>query len=221
LLDGPLPAHYEPQESVVRNALYRQQCNPTRLEWRRPDDRYHRAFADPRFPYVLITYRLTEHHTAGGMSRWLSWLSELMPEMFCEVSPELAAEVGLVNGGHATVFTARAEIECRVLVTPRLRPLRVGGVTAHQIGLPYHWGTNGLSRGDSANDLLPLVADPNVQIPESKVFTGNIVPGRRSRGHGAAAGAVLIPGSDAPDRSSARDIPGVGQREPHPPRYRR
>lgn len=221
VLDGPLPAHYEPQESVVRNALYRQQCNPTRLEWRRRDDPYHRAFADPRFPYVLITYRVTEQHTAGGMSRWLSWLSELMPEMFCEVSPELAAEVGLVNGGHATVITARAEIECRVLVTRRMRPLRVSGVIAHQIGLPYHWGTSGLSRGDSANDLLPMVADPNVQIPESKVFTGNIVPGKRSRGRHAAAGSLLIPGSEGVDRDGARDLPGVGQREPQPPRYRR
>src|SRR6266550_4866462 len=89
LLDGPLPTHYEPQESVVENLLYRQQCNPRRLEWHTSSNPYHRAFADPRFSCVLTTYRLTEHHTAGGMSRWLSWLSELMPEMFCEVSPEL------------------------------------------------------------------------------------------------------------------------------------
>ena len=95
LLDGPLPTHYEPMESPVQNLLYRQQCNPARLEWIRKGNPYHLAFGDPRFPYVITTYRLTEHHTAGGMSRWLSWLSELQPEMFCEVSPELAAERGL------------------------------------------------------------------------------------------------------------------------------
>ena len=117
LLDGPLPAHYEPQESPVRNAIYDQQCNPARMEWDRPDNPYHRAYEDPRFPYVLTTYRLTEHHTAGGMSRWLTWLSELQPEMFCEVSPELARQKGLVNGGWATISTARADIESRVLVT--------------------------------------------------------------------------------------------------------
>ena len=76
-------------------------------------------YDDPRFPYVITTYRLTEHHTAGGMSRWLSWLSELQPEMFCEVSPELAAECSLNNGGWATIRTMRAEIEARVLVTQR------------------------------------------------------------------------------------------------------
>ena len=37
LLDGPLPAHYEPQESPVQNLLYRQQeRNPVRQILRRP-----------------------------------------------------------------------------------------------------------------------------------------------------------------------------------------
>ena len=59
LEDGPLPAHYEPQESVIRNPLYGQQCNPTRMEWSRAENPYHRAWDDPEFPYVLTTYRLT------------------------------------------------------------------------------------------------------------------------------------------------------------------
>src|SRR5207245_10720338 len=147
LLDGPLPTHYQPQESVAKNALYGQQCNPARMQWDRKDNPYHRAYDDPRFPYVLTTYRLTEHHTAGGMSRWLSWLSELQPDMFCEVSPELAAEKGLENGAWATISTARAEIECRVLVTERIPSLKVGKRTIHQIGLPYHCGPRGLVRG--------------------------------------------------------------------------
>ncbi len=148
LEDGPLPTHYEPEESVIRNPLYGQQCNPMRMEWKRADNPYHRAFNDPRFPYVFTTYRLTEHHTAGGMSRWLTWLSELQPELFCEVSPELAAEGGLTNGGWATIRTARAEIETRVLVTPRVKPLRAGGRVIHQIGLPYHYPTESIQFGE-------------------------------------------------------------------------
>jgi formate dehydrogenase major subunit len=181
LLDGPLPTHYEPQESVVENALYGQQCNPARMEWRRKDNRYHVASHDPRYPFVITTYRLTEHHTAGGMSRWLSWLSELQPEMFCEVSPPLATEKRLVNGEWATVTTARGAIECRVLVTERLAPLRIGGREVQQIGLPYHWSGIGLATGDAANELTSFVADPNVAIQESKALTGNIEPGRRAR----------------------------------------
>jgi formate dehydrogenase major subunit len=178
LLDGPLPTHYEPQESIIENPLYGQQSNPARLQWKRRDNPQAKPWGDPAFPYVITTYRLTEHHTAGGMSRWLSWLAELQPEMFCEISPELAAERGLTNGGWATISTARTRIEARVLITERLRPLRIKGRTIHQIGLPYHWGSRGLVRGDSANDLMLLVADPNVSIQESKALTGNIAAGR-------------------------------------------
>jgi formate dehydrogenase major subunit len=99
--------------------------------------------------------------------------------MFCEVSRELAAEKNLKNGGWATITTARATIEARVLVTDRLAPLRIGRRTIHQIGLPYHWGSKGLVRGDSTNELISMVADPNVAIQESKALTGNIEEGRR------------------------------------------
>jgi formate dehydrogenase major subunit len=212
LLDGPLPAHYEPQESAVENLLYKQQCNPRRLEWHMASNPYHRAFADSRFPYVLTTYRLTEHHTAGGMSRWLSWLAELMPEMFCEVSPELAAARGLVHGGWATVCTARGNIECRVMVTRRLSPLRIAGRTVHQIGLPYHWGYTGRVQGDAANDLLAFVADPNVHIQESKALTGDIRAGRRRRTRRAATGGGV---RELP-AATARDIAGLRPFKPQP-----
>jgi formate dehydrogenase major subunit len=193
LMDGPLPTHYEPQESVAENLLYGQQCNPARVEYNRRDNPYHRAFDDPRFPYVITTYRLTEHHTAGGMSRWLSWLSELQPEMFCEVSPALARERGLTNGGWATILTARAEIEARVLVTERIPDLKIKKRVVHQIGLPYHWGSRGLARGDTANELIAFVADPNVHIQESKCLTGTIEPGRRSRGRRVVTSGDLVP----------------------------
>ncbi|MEA2600626.1 MAG: formate dehydrogenase major subunit [Acidobacteriota bacterium] len=210
LADGPLPTHYEPQESVAENSLYGQQCNPGRMEWKRRDNPYHRPWDDPRFPYLVTTYRLTEHHTAGGMSRWLSWLSELQPEMFCEVSPELAREKGLTNGGWATLTTARAEIEARVLVTERIPPLRIRGRTIQQIGLPYHWGSKGRVRGDAVNELIGFVADPNVSIQESKALTANIEAGRRGRDRRVVTSGPLVPGLPGNDRE--RDLPVVGQK---------
>ena len=102
--------------------------------------------------------------------------------MFCEVSPELAAERGLEHMGWATIVTARNAIEARVLVTDRMSPLRVQGRVIHQIGLPYHWGNNGYSRGDSANDLASISLDPNVHIQEVKALSADIRPGRRPRG---------------------------------------
>jgi formate dehydrogenase major subunit len=181
LADGPLPVHYEPAESPVDNPLYAQQANPVRQTYAQRHNRYHPQ-GSAVFPYVLTTYRLTEHHTAGGMSRSLPYLAELQPELFCEVSPELAAERGLAHLGWATIVSARAAIEARVLVTGRIRPLTVRGHTVHQVGLPYHWGPNGLSAGDAANDLLSVVLDPNVHIQEAKAATCDIRPGRRPRG---------------------------------------
>ena len=187
LLDGPLPAHYEPQESPVRNPLYGQQRNPVRQvkPYAHPDNRLQPSPGAPGsevFPYVATTYRLTEHHTAGGMSRWLPYLSELQPEFFCEVSPRLAAERGLEHLGWATIVTARNVIEARVLVTERMRPLTIAGRPLHQIGLPYHWGPNGYSTGDSANDLVEVSLDPNTHMMETKAFACDIQPGRRPTG---------------------------------------
>ena len=130
LVDGPLPAHYEPQESPFTNPLYGQQRNPVREIIRHPRNPLQpsgRELGSEVFPYVATTYRLTEHHTAGGMSRMLPYLSELQPEFFCEVSPLLAAERGLENGGWATIVTARTAVEARVLVTERIRPIEVQG----------------------------------------------------------------------------------------------
>jgi formate dehydrogenase major subunit len=185
LVDGPLPTHYEPAESPVANPLYGQQANPTRKVYARPDNPIHPSPPDERdaaFPFVFSLSRLTEHHTAGGMSRTLAYLAELQPALFVEVSPQLAAERGLRHLDWAHVVTARAAVEARVLVTSRLKPLRVEGREIHQIWLPYHWGSAGLTTGDSANDLLGIALDPNVLIQESKVGTCDIRPGRRPSG---------------------------------------
>ena len=210
LLDGPMPAHYEPHESPVANPLYSVQANPTRQVVPRKDNLSNPSAGEPGadvYPYVFTTYRLTEHHTAGGMSRWVPYLAELQPEMFCEVSPELAAETGLENLGWATITTARTAIEARVLVTDRMTPLNVGGKVIHQIGLPYHWGVGDEAHvsGDSANDLVVLAMDRNVHIQESKVGSCDIAPGRRPRGeallrhveeHRSRAGVTVETGNE-------------------------
>src|SRR4051794_36862002 len=181
LEDGPLPTHYEPQESPFENALYSQRANPRRQQFERPENPYNPVGSEV-YPYVATTYRLTEHHTAGGMSRLVPYLSELQPAMFGEAGPELAAEAGLAQGGWATIYSPRAAIEARVLVPDRTPPIEVQGRTTHQVGLPYHWGSRGLTTGGSANDLSSIALDPNVHIQEVKGFSVGIRPGRRPRG---------------------------------------
>jgi formate dehydrogenase major subunit len=169
-MDGPLPAHYEPQESPARNPLYRQRANPARLIWKH-EDPYSPPYSE-EFPYVVTTYRLTEHHTAGGMSRFLPYLAELQPQMFVEVHPDLAHARGLTHGGWVTVMTPRAAIEGRVLVTKRMRPVRVAGKLVHQVGLPYHWGQRGLSTGGAANDLAHMALELTQLVTDLRARAG-------------------------------------------------
>ncbi len=183
--DGPLPTHYEPQDSPVRNSLHHQQRSPARQTYAHENNRYHPDPDTPGaeiYPFAVTTYRLTEHFTAGGMSRWTPYLAELQPEFFCEVSPELAKLRGLTHGEWATLISARGVIEARVMVTDRMTPLHADGRVIHTIGMPYHWGPNGYAKGDSMNELSSMSLDPSSHIQEVKALTVDIQPGRRPRG---------------------------------------
>jgi formate dehydrogenase major subunit len=183
LVDGPLPTHYEPLESPLPNRLYPERHeNPAGLRWTRADNPVADP-GDPAFPCVATTFRLTEHHTAGGMSRWLPWLDELQPAMFAEIDPVLARARGVADGDWITIVSPRAEIEARAMVTDRIRPLHLGGGRLlHQVALPWHWGFGGPDPGDSTNDLGALSGDPNVSIQESKAFVCDVRAGRRGGG---------------------------------------
>jgi formate dehydrogenase major subunit len=199
LTDGPLPTHYEPWEGPIANPLYpTQRRNPVARTFNVVGNKYIDP-GDPNFPIVISTYRLTEHHLTGVMSRWVPWLAELQPELFVEISPELAEEKGIRNAGWVTVSTPRGAIECKALVTRRLRPFDIQGRRVHQVGMPWHWGYRGIVTGDVVNTISALVADPNVSIHESKAFMCQVEPGRR-----AVAVRQRLP--DAP-------LPHVGRRE--------
>jgi formate dehydrogenase major subunit len=167
--DGPLPEHYEPYESPVRNLLNPQPYNPA-VEvalWR---DRERETGTPDRFPIVATTFRLSEHWQAGAMTRNLPWLAELQPDMFVELSEELAAAKGVKTGDRVAVTSARGRLIAYALVTKRLKPMTVAGKRIHQVGLPWHWGYAGIATGDSANLLTPHVGDACTTIPEYKAF---------------------------------------------------
>jgi formate dehydrogenase major subunit len=176
LVDGPLPTHYEPAESPIGNLLYpKQQMSPVYKYWAR-DKSYNQLarVGDSRFPYVISTYRLTEHYLAGAMSRWLPWLAELQPELFIEIGRGLAREKGIDNLDWVNVSSARGTIRAKALVTDRIGVMNLGGKQIHHVGMPWHWGWEGLSTGDVVNDLTAWVGDPNVSIHEGKAFLCNV-----------------------------------------------
>ena len=177
LKDAPLPTHYEPVESPVRNPMYNQQENPPVKRWDRPDNPYHEV-GDPRFPLVMTTYRLTEHHAGGSPTRSVGVLAELQPEGFAEIPRELAQAKNIVNLDWVVISTARGEIETKALVTDRLQPLIIDGRRIYQIGMPWHFGWQGEATGAVANVLTSVVGDPNTTIHGGKSFTCNLRKGR-------------------------------------------
>jgi formate dehydrogenase major subunit len=171
-VDGPFPEHYEPLESPIQNPFSGTQNNPAIVVWR-PDE----IGTPDEYPVVCTTYRVTEHWQAGQMTRNLPWLVELMPQMFVEMSEELAAELGIKNSEWVTVESKRGSLQGVAIVTKRFKPFRLNGKTVHQIGLPWHWGYQGLCVGDSANKLSPHVGDANTMIPEFKAFLVRVKKG--------------------------------------------
>jgi formate dehydrogenase major subunit len=183
LNDGPFPEHYEPVESPTKNLLSKQQVNPVAKIWKVPDQKNDLApVGSADYPYVITTYRLTEHHLSGVMSRYLPMLAELHHSHFAEISHELAKELGIQNGEKVTVSSPRGKVHVTAMVTNRLKPFTINGKTVHQIGVPWHWGWKGVeelpgSKGDITNDLSSTVGDPNVYIQETKAFVCNVKKG--------------------------------------------
>jgi formate dehydrogenase major subunit len=175
LVDGPFPVHYEPVESPVHNPLYKQQSSPV-LKWWSRNKPYNELapVGDPRYPCIITTYRLTEHYLSGSMSRWLPYLSELQPELFLEIGRDLAHERGIANLDMVKITSPRHTVHAKALVTNRIGSMMLGGKKVHHVGLPWHWGWQGLAVGDVANNLTSWVGDPNVSIHEGKAFVCNV-----------------------------------------------
>ena len=169
MAEGPLPEHYEPWEAPVENIMSRQQNNPAFKIWH-PEEQ---GMPD-KYPIVCSTYRVSEHWQGGQMTRNCSWLVEMQPEPFVEMSEELAAEKGIAKGDRVIVESARGQVNMVAVVTKRFKPFQMNGRQVHQVGVIWHWGYTGLSTGDSANVLTPHVGDANTMIPEYKAFLVNV-----------------------------------------------
>jgi len=167
LNDGPFPEHYEPFESPVPNAFSSQEFNPTIKIY---TGKRNEKGDTSKFPIVATTYRLTEHWQSGAMSRNQEWLSELVSNMFVEMSEELAQEKGIKNKDKIIVNSARGSIEAYALVTKRFKPHMIRGKKIHQVGMPWHFGFKGFVKGGIANRLTPHIGDANTTIPEYKAF---------------------------------------------------
>jgi formate dehydrogenase major subunit len=168
MAEGPFPEHYEPFETPIgKNPLNgRVVSNPAARVF--PGD-VARLGAAAEFPFVATTYRLTEHF--HFWTKHASIPAVLQPEAFVEIGEGLARERGIANGEMVSVRSKRGQIKVKALVTKRIRPLIVDGKEVHTVGLPFHWGYEGVAKPSYlVNTLTPAVGDANVQTPEYKAF---------------------------------------------------
>ncbi len=173
--DGPFPEHYEPIECPVeKNLLSPQKISPVAPVYSTDVDKF--ATCDPGFPYVATTYRVSEHWQTGVMTRTQPWLMETQPQVFVEMSEELAKLKNIKNGERVMVSSARGKLECTAIVTKRFKPFKIAGQEVHEVGIPWHFGWKWPQSGkeESANLLTPSAGDPNTRIPETKAFMVNV-----------------------------------------------
>lgn len=170
LVDGPFPEHYEPYESPVENVLHpKTPHNPVVKVFKSDVD----LLGTPdKFPYVGTTYRVVEHF--HYWTKHIYGTSALMSMMFIEIPEELAKDLGIKMGDLVKVSTARGSVQAHAIPTKRIKPLTVNGKKVYTVGIPIHWGFEGIVKGSLANLTTPFVWDPNSQTPEYKGFLCNI-----------------------------------------------
>ena len=173
-LDGPFPEHYEPAESPVASHPFSSQLSSPCFKFHASEFDKFATPADPRYPIVLTTYSMTEHWCGGGETRNVPNLLEAEPQLYVEMSHELAEEKGIKNGDGVIIESARGRVEAIAMVTIRLRPFTIMGKTVHLIGMPFAYGWTTPGCGDSTNRLTVTAYDPNTTIPETKACCVNI-----------------------------------------------
>jgi formate dehydrogenase major subunit len=167
--DGPFPEHFEPWESPTKNMMHSRDLNPPTIVFE-PE----KQGKVEQYPIIGTTYRVSEHWQTGALTRNLPWLAELMPNMFVELSEELAKEKGIKNGRKVIISTTRGDVEALACVTKRFKPFNINGKTIHEIGLVWQYGFKGYATGDSANRVTPHIGDANSMCPEYKAWLCDI-----------------------------------------------
>ncbi len=169
VVDGPMPEFYEPIESPTTNIL-----NPN-VPTNPMAKIVSTEFGDPKdYPYVLTTYTICEHFCAGGITRNIPWLNEIMPEPFIEISKNLGKKIGVKEGDFVEVSSIRGKLKVRALVTDRIQTLKINGEDAETVGMPWSWGFASLNPGPSANNVTMNACDPGAGTPEYKCCLVNV-----------------------------------------------
>jgi formate dehydrogenase major subunit len=151
----PVPLHREPLYPPRRDLVADYPTWEDRRHWRLPvlyksiQDQDH----SQDFPIILTSGRLVEYEGGGDETRSNPWLAELKQDMFCEINPANANDLGIRNGDMVWVYGPEGpKVLVKALITPR-----VGRGVAF---MPFHFG--GWFQGEDRRSKYPEGADPYV-----------------------------------------------------------
>ncbi|MBY5946996.1 formate dehydrogenase subunit alpha [Photobacterium rosenbergii] len=129
------------------------------------------------YPIVLTSGRLVEYEGGGDETRSNPWLAELQQEMFVEVNPKDANDIGFKDGEMVWVEGAeKGRIHVKAMVTPRVKPgmafipFHFGGkFQGEDLRDRYPEGCAPFVSGEAANTATTYGYDPVTQMQETKV----------------------------------------------------
>ncbi|HSP57507.1 MAG TPA: formate dehydrogenase subunit alpha [Halomonas sp.] len=106
-----------------------------------------------KYPTILTSGRMVEYEGGGEETRSMSWLAELQQEMFVEINPALANDLGIAEGDDVWVEGAEGgRVRVKAMVTNR--------VGREVVFMPFHFG--GMFQGESLHDRYPEGSAPYV-----------------------------------------------------------
>jgi formate dehydrogenase major subunit len=179
-LPDPVPIHREPIESprpdlIDKYPTYDDVTDHYRVPCLYKTIQQQRKNLVNDYPLILTTGRQVEHMGGGAETRSCEYLVELQPEMYAEINPNKALELGITHWDYVWVETLRGRIKVRANVTYR--------VNEQTIFCPYHWagwfegesyedryppGTAELALGDSVNIICVDAYDRSTNMQETK-----------------------------------------------------
>jgi formate dehydrogenase major subunit len=151
----PVPIHREPLYTPRRDLVQDYPTYEDRTHWRLPSlyaSIQQQDFSQD-FPIILTSGRLVEYEGGGDETRSNPWLAELQQDMFIEMNPHDANNLGVRDGGMVWVHSPEGG---RVRVMAMLTE-RVGRGVAF---MPFHFG--GHFQGEDRRAKYPDGADPYV-----------------------------------------------------------
>ncbi|MEZ5843409.1 MAG: molybdopterin-dependent oxidoreductase [Hyphomicrobiaceae bacterium] len=151
----PVPVHREPLYTVRRDLIPKYRTYDDRRDFRLPVLYWSIQQRDVsgEFPMILTSGRLVEYEGGGDETRANKWLAEFQQQMFAEINPDDASQLGVVDGEMVWLVTPeKARVKVAAQVTPRI------GKGA--VFMPFHFA--GFWQGRDVTDRYPPGTVPYV-----------------------------------------------------------